>query len=237
MKYLVMSVSALALFAGPASAVVLDEFNGSQIVEDVAVNPPPPSASEQDGLAVPGGSRDLEAQNDDGIESGTDVVVGSGLLAVNNAAGNTGNGIVTWDGDDDDPLNVATSGLGGLDLLGGSPAGNLFFFFDVVQNDGVFDYDLTVWDTLGGSATAGGQIGTLSPDDSTIRETLAFSLFSGVDFTEVGAIQLAFSTDDAAGDIAIDNFGTQVVPLPAALPMMLGALGGLGFLGWRRKRA
>ena len=28
---------------------------------------------------------------------------------------------------------------------------------------------------------------------------------------------------------------TTVIPLPAALPLFLGALGGLGFLGWRRR--
>ncbi len=31
--------------------------------------------------------------------------------------------------------------------------------------------------------------------------------------------------------------GTAVVPIPAALPMLLAALGGLGFAGWRRRNA
>lgn len=36
--------------------------------------------------------------------------------------------------------------------------------------------------------------------------------------------------------IGVDNFTTvNTVPIPAALPLFLSALGGLGFFGWRRK--
>jgi hypothetical protein len=46
----------------------------------------------------------------------------------------------------------------------------------------------------------------------------------------------------AAAIEAIGGFGTysgsaSVVPIPAALPLFLSALGALGFVGWRRRRA
>jgi|GEM_PF-2736434 len=41
------------------------------------------------------------------------------------------------------------------------------------------------------------------------------------------------SMDDLYYKIASN---TSVVPVPAALPLLLGGLGGLGFLGWRNKR-
>jgi hypothetical protein len=33
------------------------------------------------------------------------------------------------------------------------------------------------------------------------------------------------------------SFATATTPLPAALPLFISALGGIGFVGWRRKRA
>jgi hypothetical protein len=34
----------------------------------------------------------------------------------------------------------------------------------------------------------------------------------------------------------IDNTALSIVPLPAALPLFASGIGGLGLLGWRRKR-
>ncbi|MES0810028.1 hypothetical protein ABLO27_11135 [Roseibium sp. SCPC15] len=75
--------------------------------------------------------------------------------------------------------------------------------------------------------------GTLFWDDSTLPDfftTANGSIFS-VDFAEGLALTLGNTATVQATVTA-----TSVVPIPAALPLMAGGLGLLGFMGWRRKR-
>jgi hypothetical protein len=68
---------------------------------------------------------------------------------------------------------------------------------------------------------------------------LAFMIEDTVGFDDIGIFQSAFDKDPASGffDISHVSFYGRVgiVPVPAALPLMLGALAGLALL--RRKRA
>lgn len=69
-----------------------------------------------------------------------------------------------------------------------------------------------------------------------------FQSFSAVGFTDLVSLSFVGLPSTGAGDrFSLDNIGlvggAAPVPLPAALPLLLGALGALGILGWRRKRA
>ena len=62
------------------------------------------------------------------------------------------------------------------------------------------------------------------------------------DIFQIGAdgtpVTLAFSATGTANTLGgfIDNIKITPVPLPAGLPLFLGGLGLMGWLGWRRKR-
>jgi hypothetical protein len=72
-----------------------------------------------------------------------------------------------------------------------------------------------------------------------------FMFFSYVD-NDTYSIGLGFNSHHSEIDVFSDTVGNWVVegqmteqvetPLPAALPLFATGLGGLGLLGWRRKR-
>lgn len=43
--------------------------------------------------------------------------------------------------------------------------------------------------------------------------------------------------DSSNGSVHVEAFNTTVTPIPAALPLFLSAIGGLGFVGWRRRKS
>ncbi|MBG6178725.1 hypothetical protein IWQ55_006592 [Labrenzia sp. EL_208] len=73
----------------------------------------------------------------------------------------------------------------------------------------------------------------------TVTKTLSTSgVFSTIVFGWTNLLSVTFDaqTSRNAYDNIVVNKAT-VVPLPAALPLLAGGLGLLGFMGWRRKRA
>ena len=67
-----------------------------------------------------------------------------------------------------------------------------------------------------------------------------FQAFSAVGFTDLVSLSFIGLPGTGTGDrFSLDNIelvgGAAPVPLPAALPLLLGALGLIGFVGWRRK--
>lgn len=243
MKKLLLTSAVAALIAGPASAVVIDNFdlpqNPAQQTADTPTNPPT-NLDQDNGLSgVIGQSRDIDVQNDSGNPAGTQANNFNGDFNVANGPCCTGKAVLTWDGaenaleSDAAEATVDTFGLGGVDLFAGTI--NNRFVFDLVDVDENWSWQLELWDSDSLDSVSGsisdGQVGSVS---------IPFSSFSGIDFTNVGAIQFELATTELNGDIAIDDFRTvgesSEIPLPASLPMLLAGMGGLGFLGWRRAR-
>ena len=92
--------------------------------------------------------------------------------------------------------------------------GNEFSVLEDIDEDFIGMRTLTLL-VSGITSITFGTIGLLTPDDPTD--------FDGLGLGGIYADNLTFTR-------------TPAVPLPAALPLLLTGLGGLGFIGWRRKR-
>lgn len=86
---------------------------------------------------------------------------------------------------------------------------------------------------LSGDVSVNGQF-VANLDLFTIGDGLVLSLTGGA----ADALNGVYGTALPAGlEIGIASVDVAVVPVPAALPLMLSAMAGLGFTGWRRKNA
>jgi hypothetical protein len=88
------------------------------------------------------------------------------------------------------------------------------------------------------SLTVQGHTTTLGYNFSPDNLTFTHDGSPYTDFSQ-GAYAFVGTYDgDSAFNVTFDGPGSTLaaVPLPAALPLMIGCLGGMGLLGWRRKR-
>ncbi|MGD2084445.1 MAG: PEP-CTERM sorting domain-containing protein [Chromatiales bacterium] len=242
MKKLTKVACAAAVFgAGAASAgvmpddaaVVIDTFDGALQTTAAFGGASSVSAAAPEAL---GGFRDLTAVTGaGGIATAAVNSSGFGLLQAGslNSASNI---YVTWDGASvvgNNPANVNTLGLGGIDL------GVKGLFLDpVVAGEfpginpsitGTRSAEFTIWDTLGGVSTASQLLS--SPNFGYFQ----FDSFTGnADFSSAGAIQLRLFDTAATGWSSQFEFATAV-PVPAPLALMGAGLIGIGFM--RRKLA
>jgi hypothetical protein len=116
---------------------------------------------------------------------------------------------------------------------------------DLVEGltDNVFSFDILSIDqgniglTLGVQDTFGGTDSYTFLNAGVGTESVAFSNFSGVDFTSVNSISLEV-VGDIGSDLTLDQLATSgssaSVPEPTALMLLSGGL--LGLSGIRRKR-
>ncbi len=236
--FTVAGSAALLVSAGHASAAVItiDSFDTLQAVSDAPFGDVQPQGSEVNAPDAVGGWRDLHVETDDAGNLGaTTLEVRDSNLSFSNEDNVTGRGWVTYDGFDEDPFGVNTTGLGGLDLFTG-PLGTPGFLFEVVRLDLPFDVTIKAWDMFGETTEFSS---TVSASGTPFLPFAAFSN-DAFDFNAVGALQFfadsgdtTINVDAAIGSIAVD---TGVIPLPASALLLLGGLGGLSTLGMRRRR-
>jgi hypothetical protein len=117
---------------------------------------------------------------------------------------------------------VVTSNTAGFGLgqYVGKPDANAFTISGgniIVTNDGSFNIS---FEYLG--------------DMNSLPDVVCCSLlFDGISGTIHGGLSNA---SDGAGSGSADTATFTLIPLPTALPLFATGLGGLGLLGWRRKR-
>lgn len=233
----ILGTAAVLAVPSLSQALVLDSFEELQLTEDVPTSSPPPDSESEQAAAVPGGFRDIDAENFTNAIQGTQANTNSnslGLFNVSNGSTTRGQGTITWDGEDGDARRMGTDrdGLGGVDL---TADGSNAFAFDVVAIDLPYRYILRVFDMDGNRSV---ERGNISRDDEGSTIQIGFSEFAGIDFASIGALQLTLRARVRDADISIDDFRTTgAIPIPASLPMFFAALGGLGLLGRRRRSA
>ena len=236
-KYFLGTIAAagLTLAAAPALAVTLtiDNFDGSQRVTDTGGT----SASQVAGSGIIGDYRDLQVTNtvaDGDSTDATELRATNGSLRFSNIRNARGEGVITYDGDDD-PTTLNTTGLGGINfLIGPSPR----FFFDVPA-DG-FDNDANAFFSAFVYDMEGRQVSYSENLQAGFSPFLPFEQLTGdadFDFGNVGALQFRISTTDTIDNIdgQINGIEVAAIPLPASGLMLLAGLGGFGALRRFRK--
>ena len=214
-----------AFAAGTAQAVIIDDFNGG--AQTLTAN----GSSLAFSPGAIGGVRliDIEKDGPLGVGATAAVLVGPDLDIFSHSADalTSATSVITWNGFGADMM---APGLGGVDLVEGL-TDNVFSFDIVTIDQGNIGLTLGVQDTFGGTDSytfLNAGVGT---------ESVAFSLFAGVDFTSINSISLTVE-GGMASDLTLDQLATSgspaSVPEPTALMLLSGGL--LGLSGIRRKR-
>ena len=150
-----------------------------------------------------------------------------------------GSGVVTGD--------VTVDGFG---IIGpGSSAGTLSITGNYMQaNEAILFIEIAALDSfdildISGTATLGGtlEISLLGDYTPTVDEMFVFLVtgdgifgdFANIILPSFGGLSFKLS-DGTDGKLALT---TAPIPVPAALPMLLISLAGLGLIGWRRRKA
>ncbi len=230
------AAAALALMApvaANAAVITIDDFNlTNQEVTSLVFNPPPLDSSELAASEAIGGARDMQAINNTGATDGTNLRVAGGALSFSNIATSRGQGVLSYDGLDGDAKTLDTDGLGGVDFL--SVGVQAAFVLDVIEADAALEYTITVTDIFSGVSTFAGVI---AEDLDGDREIALLADFTGTaDFSKVGAVEFLFNAPVNNLDAAFDNISVASVPVPAALPLFVSSMIGLGLLGRKRRR-
>lgn len=225
------AIAAMAPVGAHAASVLIDDFTSDQRALDLSTGIAPMFSEIADG-AVLGGFRDITADNDENAADATEVRIENGTLSFSNIAGRSGTGFLTYDGNDGS-MDVDTDGLGGFDLtFGGQGTG---FIYDVIEADAELDFTVEAYDIFGGFSSF---MVTLPETLTQTEFTGSFDFFQGdADLTQLGALRfIAGGNPDVDNlDAQIDSISVAIIPLPAGVFLLGGALLGLGAAARRRK--
>lgn len=193
--------------------------------------------------------------------NGTQAVAGEGVFSYASDSGVDGYAKVQWDGNDNsaaldiDGLNTANL----INQVGCGTIGCDRFVATVLRADFGFEYKLTVYDMDGSGTTltANTLFAVSNPTGADYEfawwnladgdyflgglpfniQQIAVGTTAGIDFTQIGALQLEINTSgDFDLDLSLDSI-TKTVPEPGALALVGAALIGVGAASRRRKSA
>jgi hypothetical protein len=271
---LAAALTATLGYGTSANAVIIDLFddpisNGVNTVTDSTVggavafeeypNLVDPPSTAAPSPSILGGYRDiiasLVAENNAGVPLAT-LEVGGGALSFSTSSGDTGIGIVQWDGPDNN-ADLDKTGLGGLDLINqtGCPvSGCDRFVAQVLVADNGFEYQIGFYtdDSNFSILTANTLFEVETPviadylfdwflfdSGDYVEDGLPFNIqkTGTPDFTKAGALELVVNSDGGrvAVDLALDSITKTGIPEPGMLALMgIGLLAG-GLAGRRRQ--
>ena len=229
--------------AGAQAAFVIDDFSTSQaLIRDTTTDGSAVWAALACGAGIIGGCRDLYITKtgdaaDDAAGLGVSAFVSGGRLGYSQDTGQSGIGIVRWDGANVGPA-IDTNGLGGLNLTAGGVVG---IRVQVLSADLGFPFTFQAW--LDGnndntfSLFSDTEVAAAGPG---VYDFL-FSNFVGgpaddLDFSRVGALQLVLN-NGVINDLDIQIDIIQNIPEPGTLALVGATLLGLGAARRRAKSA
>jgi hypothetical protein len=218
---------------GAQAAFVIDDFSTNQgLIVDLTTGDGGVGFTTACGAGILGGCRDLYIEKTgaaaDDNAAGVRAFVAGGRLAYSQDTGQSGFGIVRWDGANTGPA-IDTAGLGGVDLTAGSVVG---IRVQVLSADLGFPFTFQAW--LDGnndntfSLFSDTQIAGAGPG----VYDFFFSNFVGgpaadLDFSRVGALQLVLN-NGVINDLDIQIDIIQNIPEPGTLALVGATLLGLG---------
>jgi hypothetical protein len=241
-----------------AASILIDDFVTNQDTWDLPDEDDgtPGVHSEIAAGEAIGGYRELAVQTDGRLglkdEADTTLVVRDGALTFNNDDLVTGRAWVTYDGQDasTDPNVVNSTGLNANLLLG--PTDATGFLFEVLSADAQISIEIRAWDRLGDNTGPDAVFAEILPAGGG-NPFVPFAAFSGtIDWSQIGALQFfaqsgpcgpstpaAQCVNGLAGSLdgSIGRISVEVIPLPAPALLLLGGLGGLGALRFRKRKA
>ncbi len=213
-------------------ADVIDLFTDDQAILSAVGTTVSSSAT---GTSIIGGERDIQVTAGTKVKAEVEVAYGE-LNIASNLAGYNGNTdalstiayevVVQWDGLDGSSA-LDEDGLGGMDLTGLSG-----FLVEVLSSDGFGTFTVQITDTDGNTYSMVYPIIEVDAS-SPVSFFIAFSDFAGLDFSDIGSIQL---TVNGTGNTDIRIASIEAVPEPSGLALMSLALVALAGIG-RFKRA
>lgn len=240
-KFSKLAAAAALVMAGVSAhaASVIDDFSVAQgLLQDLTTGDGGVGYTTAVGASILGGSRDMfvektGAASDDG-SAGVRAFVGSGRLNYSQDTGQSGRGVIRWDG----AMNNATVQTDGLATLGVGldlTTLGLGIRVQVLSADLNFPFTFQVWsDGDNDTVFTMSQASTLASSGPGIYD-LFFGSFVGADFTNVGAVQLVLN-NGLVNDIDIQIDIIRGIPEPGTLALVGAALLGLG-AARRRKNA
>jgi hypothetical protein len=117
-------------------------------------------------------------------------------------------------------------------------AGGNFLGPQTIEVTGLNVYDAGTEQNIGDGAPFQGAFGGPAQDEGgTVQLGGGIDVFDGINLPDGNVLSAALSNYAGNGDFSIASIQIEAVPVPAALPLMLGGFGLLGFAARRRKNA
>ena len=236
-KIIIIVTLSLFCLANNTHALLIDSFETSQILK--ATSSTPVVSSSVDGNGILGNERDAVVSKTSGPVNSELEIASFGVYWLSFSLGPATKGVadLTWDGNDDDPLNDSFTGLGGIDLTDNNASNALTL--DVIFDDLPVDLSVRVWSDANNASSA--VVPLPGGITSLTNVSVLFSAFStthgaGADFSNVGMIDLTVDSGMAATDVLVDTIYTEFVPEPSSLLLIGMSFCGLLVINCRRAR-